>query len=78
MTSCLEIKKDLEISLTKAMLELKRRARELLLALNVSLGDLEDFLKNLVTAWSKFSLKDRHRKKRLSTLEKLRLITSNA
>lgn len=78
MTSCLEIKRDLEISLTKALLELKRRARELLLALNVSLGNLEDFLKNLVTAWSKFSLKDRHRKNRLSTLEKLRLLTNNA
>lgn len=78
MTSCIDIKKGMEISLTKAILEFKRRARGLLLVLNKSLDDLKDFLKNLFIAWSKFSLKDRRRKKRLSTLMRLRALTDSA
>ena len=70
-----ELKKDQEISLTKAIIELRRRSRELFLAIKDNLKVLEIFLLNLVAAWSKFSLKDTHRKKRISSLNSLKLLT---
>ena len=77
MSSCTELKDDNEIILTKALLELKKRGRELFLTLTQGLEALQNFLKKLVLDWSKFCLKDRRRKTRLSTLNMLRSITVN-
>lgn len=60
------------------MLELKRRARRLFLAINDRSENLQIFLKKLVMAWSKFSLKDGYRKKTLSTLSRLKLMVVNS
>ncbi len=59
------LEKDNEISSTKAIIELQRRSRELFLAVNEGIEILQKFLQNLVIAWSKISLKDRYRKKRI-------------
>lgn len=53
------VKTDTELSLTKALVELKKRARELFLTLNQKFYHLQDFLKKLLVDWSKFCLKDR-------------------
>ena len=76
IASCVELKNNTEISLTKALIELKRRSRELLLSLNNSVNQVKDFLEKLVLAFSKFSLKDKHRKTRISTLSSLKLLVS--
>lgn len=77
IASCLELKKDIEISLTKAVIEFKKRARELFLALSCNINKVEIFLQDLINIWSKFSLKDRKRKKRISTLKSLQLLLKN-
>lgn len=77
MAGCIELEKNTEISLTKAMIELKNRARELFLALSSTIDNLQGFLKKLILAWSKFSLKDRYRKNRISTLSSVKLLTVN-
>lgn len=77
ISGCIELAKNTEISLTKAMIEFKNRSRELLLALNSTTYDLQIFIKKLTLAWSKFSLKDRYRKSRISTLTAVKLLTLN-
>ncbi|KLT21943.1 transposase, IS4 family [Wolbachia endosymbiont of Armadillidium vulgare str. wVulC] len=64
-----------EHSLTKAFIELKRWVRELFLILNNIVSNLKIFLKKLTVIWSKFSLKDRYRKTRVSTLSSLHSLT---
>ncbi|MBD0391994.1 hypothetical protein IC220_06125 [Wolbachia endosymbiont of Pentalonia nigronervosa] len=39
------------------------------------INDLKTFLKKLITAWSQFSIKDRYRKTRISTLNSLCSLT---
>ncbi|WP_143689401.1 IS4 family transposase [Wolbachia endosymbiont of Nilaparvata lugens] len=75
IVGCTELKKNTELSLTKAFIELKRRIRELFLALNNKIKGLNIFLKKLTITWSQFSLKDKYRKTRVSTLTSLNLIT---
>jgi hypothetical protein len=72
LTSCLELERDNEISLTKALIEFKKRVRELFLVLNRSLDHLQNFLQKLILSWSKFCLKDKYRKQRISTLDMLK------
>ncbi len=75
IVGCTELKKNTELSLTKAFIELKRRVRELFLALNNKIKGLNIFLKKLTITWSQFSLKDKYRKTRVSTLTSLNLLT---
>lgn len=77
ISSCVELKKDTELSPTKALLELQKRGRELFLVLNKKMEILKDFLKKLVFDWSKFCLKDRYRKTRVSSLNMLKSIDVN-
>lgn len=77
ITSCLELGCDDEISLTKAFIELKKRVRELFLSLNQPIDYLENFLRGLIFCWSKFCLKDKYRKKRISTLNMLKSMTTS-
>lgn len=63
LVNCVKLEKNTELSLTKAIIEFKKRARELFLALNNAIYDLKIFLAKLILAWSKFSLKDKYRKK---------------
>ncbi|WP_264337107.1 IS4-like element ISWosp7 family transposase [Wolbachia endosymbiont (group B) of Chorthippus brunneus] len=74
IVGCTELKKNTELSLTKAFIELKRRVRELFLALNNKIKGLNIFLKKLTITWSQFSLKDKYRKTRVSTLTSLNLL----
>ncbi|MFP3033656.1 MAG: hypothetical protein ACEY3M_22015, partial [Wolbachia sp.] len=62
IVGCTEVKKNTELSLTKAFIELKRRVRELFLALKNKVNSLKVFLKKLTITWSRFSLKDKYRK----------------
>lgn len=78
MINCTELKTGTEISLTNVVIELKRRVRELFLALKNSIFKIKIFLKNFVMAWSKFSLKDTHRKIRISTLNKINTLVASA
>lgn len=73
--SCTELEKNTELSLTKAFIEFKRRVRGLLLALNNKINNLKTFLKKLTKTWSQFSLKDKYRRTRVSTLTSLNLLT---
>lgn len=75
MVSCTELEKNTELSLTKAFIEFKRRVRGLLLALNNKINNLKIFLKKLTKTWSQFSLKDKYRRTRVSTLTSLNLLT---
>ncbi len=75
IVGCTEVKKNTELSLTKAFIELKRRVRELFLALKNKVNSLKVFLKKLTITWSRFSLKDKYRKTRVSTLTSLNLLT---
>lgn len=77
ISSCVELKIDTEFSPTKALLELQKRARELFLALSKRIGILKDFFEKLVSDWSKFCLKDKYRKKRVSSLSMLKSIGVN-
>ncbi|MFP3023287.1 MAG: IS4 family transposase [Wolbachia sp.] len=74
IVGCTELKKGTELSLTKAFIELKRRVRELFLTLNCVVSKVQIFLEKLISIWSKFSLKDRYRKTRISTLSALNLL----
>jgi hypothetical protein len=67
----------IEISQTKAILELQRRCRDLFLAIKIDIKAIENFLRALVNSWTKFSLKDKKRKKRVSTLSSLKLLTTS-
>ncbi|MCZ6924842.1 MAG: transposase, partial [Rickettsia endosymbiont of Ixodes persulcatus] len=49
--------------------------RELILSITGCLNDLKQFLKKLIIDWGKFSLKDKYRKTRLSSLNTLKLLT---
>lgn len=75
MTSCLELEQDNEISLTKALIEFKKRSRELFLVLNKSLDYLQNFLLRLIRSCSKYCLKDKYRKQRISTLYMLKSLS---
>ncbi|MCA7010101.1 transposase, partial [Wolbachia endosymbiont of Tribolium confusum] len=75
IVSCTKLEKNMELSLTKAFIELKRRIRELFLAPNNKINSLKAFLKKLTMTWSQFSLKDKYRKTRVSTLTSLNLLT---
>lgn len=72
IASCIKLEKNKEISLTKAIIELKNRARELFLALSTTIDNLQVFLKKLIFSWKKYSLKDRYRKTRISTLNSIK------
>ncbi|WP_341810567.1 IS4 family transposase [Wolbachia endosymbiont (group A) of Campoletis raptor] len=74
IVGCTEVKKNTELSLTKAFIELKRRVRELFLVLT-KINSLKAFLKKLTITWSRFSLKDKRRRARVSTLTSLNLLT---
>ncbi len=75
IVGCIKLKENTELSLTKAFIELKRRIRELFLALSSKINNLRIFLKKLTTDWSQFSVKDRYRKTRVSTLSSLNFLT---
>ncbi|MCZ6914919.1 MAG: hypothetical protein O7C59_11110 [Rickettsia endosymbiont of Ixodes persulcatus] len=75
LSNCVELANDREISLNKAFIELQKRSRELFLSITGRLNDLKKFLKKLIIDWGKFSLKDKYRKTRLSSLNTLKLLT---
>jgi hypothetical protein len=77
ISSCVELSSNMEISLTKALIELQKRARELFVILNQNISNLYNFFKKLALDLSKFCLKDRYRKKRISSLNMLKSITIN-
>ena len=58
------------MSLVKAMIAFKKRAREMVGIIKFnSKGMIQKFIENLVSIWKTFAIKDRYRKKRLSTVE---------
>lgn len=77
IASCIKLEPDREISLIKAFIELKKRSKELFVVLNNRLGDLYFFLQKLVLNWSIFCLKDKYRKTRISTLNRIKEIAMN-
>jgi hypothetical protein len=76
LTGCIELKQSREISFTKAVIELQRRTRELCISINSSVHKVRVFLKKLLAAWSRFSLKDKYRKNRPFTLNSPQRLTS--
>lgn len=77
ITSCVDLEADRELSLTKALVEFKKRSRELFVILDKTLNGLLIFFKKLVVDWSIFCLKDRYRKTRISTLNRIKEIALN-
>jgi len=77
IVSCIKLEPDREISLTKALIELTKRSKELFLIVNNRLDDLQYFFKKLLLNWSIFCLKDKYRKKRISTLNMIKKIAIN-
>jgi hypothetical protein len=78
ISGCITLKPDREISPTKALIELKKRGREFFLILLKSIDAIQAFLTKLITDWSKFCLKDRRRKTRISSLNMLQKLTVEA
>lgn len=74
LSTCLMIKENTEISLTKTYLDFKSRAGGLFLVLQEKTANLRHFIMTFLNSWQRFSLKDRYRKTRLSTLNSLKLI----
>lgn len=75
ISGCITLESNKEISLTKALIELRNRSRELFLVILKSIDDIQVFLTRLVTDWCKFCLKDRYRKTKISSLTLLKKIT---
>lgn len=75
LSNCVELANNRAISLTKALIELQKRSRELFLNISKSRNHLEQFLNKLIIDWARFSLKDKYRKTRLSSLNTLKLLT---
>ena len=62
-----------EFSLVKAMINFKKRAREMVFVIRKNCRrEVSEFIKSLVNIWEKFAIKDRYRKKRISTLQGLK------
>jgi hypothetical protein len=72
IANCIQLPQTSELSLPKAIINFKKRAREMLNVLRgKTIESIILFLKNMLTSWMVFALKDRYRKKRLSTLQLL-------
>jgi hypothetical protein len=78
LANCLGFEKGKEFSPMKAFDYLKFRGGEIFLALTVGTYELGGLLRNITDSWSRFCLKDKHRKKRLSTLSSLNKISLGA
>lgn len=75
LVNCFKTPPGNEFSLVKAFIHFKSHSRELFLALRQKAKNLRLLIKNILTSWSRFSLKDKYRKSRLSTFNTLNLIT---
>jgi len=75
LSNCIILAKDREISLTKAYIFFKKYIRELHWLVGQPLNKLKCFLKKLITVWTKFALKDKCSKNKISTLETIKLLT---
>ena len=62
----------------KAFSHLKTRTHELHLQLRQGATHLADFLKNILLSWTRFCVKDKYRKSRLSTFKSLTLLSVGA
>jgi hypothetical protein len=74
LANCFKTQPSNEFSLVKAFTYFKNHSRELFLALSKKAKYLRLLIKNILTSWSVFSLKDRYRKSRLSTLNSLNIL----
>lgn len=73
IANCAEMNNHKEFSLVKAMINFKKRAREMVFVIRKNCRrEVSEFIKNLVNIWEKFAIKDRYRKKRISTLQDLK------
>ena len=76
IANCVEMNDGKEFSLVKAMINFKKRAREMVFVIGKkSKREVSAFIKGLVIIWEKFAVKDRYRKKRMSTLQTLKYRT---
>lgn len=71
MVNCLRLKNNIEISMTKAMQELRRRSRELMLNIGDNITKIKQTISAMLKAWSLYAIKDKCRKKRVSNLRAL-------
>lgn len=78
MTNCLQIQAGDEFSPIKAFNQFKIRSWEFFLALRQEANNLGGLIKNIINSWRRFSLKDKYRKSRISTLSTLKLIPNLA
>lgn len=78
LANCLYLQQGKEFSPMKAFDYLKLRGVEIFLTLRAGSRNLGILLKNIMDSWSRFCLKDRYRKKRLSTLNSLATIPPGA
>ena len=76
IANCVEVNDEKELSLVKAMITFKKRAREMVGIIKFNSKEIiQQFIENLVSIWKKFAIKDSYRKKRMSTLQMLGLST---
>ena len=73
LANCVKLEKNTEFSMTKAMLSLKNHARELCNILRQDCEKIAEFFATMIKSWRIFAIKDRYRKKRISTLQSLTL-----
>ena len=71
LANCVKLEKNTEFSMTKAMLSLKNHARELFNILRQDCEKIAEFFATMIKSWQIFAIKDRYRKKRISTLQSL-------
>lgn len=71
LANCLFLPQEKEFSPIKAFKHLKFRGTEIFLALRAGTDNLKALLENIINSWANFCLKDKLRKKMLSTLNSL-------
>jgi hypothetical protein len=78
LANCLCLQREKEFSPMKAFDHFKIRGIEIFLALRTGVDNLRTLLQNIINSWKQFCLKDKHRKKRPSTLNSLATISTGA
>jgi len=78
LVSCIKLKNKTEISFTKVFISFKLKTYQFFFVAKKTMNKIKCFLKELVKTWERFSLKDRYKKKKMSTLSRLQLIAINS
>lgn len=72
LAACVKINSDAEFSMMKAIRNFRQKVKEIFNILRQEIDEIINFVSLLINSWQIFAIKDKHRKKRLSTLQNLK------